>query len=49
MGDLGINGRIILKLGLSKTGWERTDWIHATVDRTKRQVIVNMVMNICIP
>ena len=31
---------------LEEIEWEDTDWIHATWDRARGQVIVNTVMNL---
>jgi hypothetical protein len=44
--DLGIDGRIILKLTFSTVGWGSTDWIDLVQDRDRWRTLVNAVMNI---
>jgi len=46
--DLGIEGRIILKLILKNTMWIM-HWIDLTQDRVKWQAVVNVVMNLWVP
>jgi hypothetical protein len=33
LGDVGIHGRILLKIDLTKIGWEDRDWIHLGQDK----------------
>jgi hypothetical protein len=46
LGDLGVDGRIILKEILEKKG---VDWIHLVQCRKQLQALVNTVMNIRVP
>ena len=46
--DLGLEGRIILKLILKNTMWIM-HWIDLTQDRVKWQAVVNVVMNLWVP
>jgi hypothetical protein len=47
--DLGIGGRIILKLTFSTVGWRATDWIDLAQDRDRWQTLVNAAMNLRVP
>ena len=42
--DLGVDGMVILKLGL-KNEWEGIDWIDLAEDMDKFRGFVNIVMN----
>jgi hypothetical protein len=44
--DQGIDGRIILKYILKKTGWDGVDWLHLVQDRDQWQALVDTVMNL---
>jgi hypothetical protein len=46
--DLGINVRVILKLGL-KIGCEDVDWIHLAQDPNIWQVAMNTVTHFYVP
>jgi hypothetical protein len=48
LGDLGINGKIILNW-ISKIKCDDVDWIHVAQDRVQWQAFVNTVMNIQVP
>jgi hypothetical protein len=47
--NLGIDGRIILKLTFSTVGWGGTDWIDLVQDRDRWRTLVNTVINIRVP
>jgi hypothetical protein len=48
LGDLDINGRIILKFIL-KRGCNGVGWLYLTQDRVQWQVLVKIVMKLQVP
>ena len=49
LGDLGVNGRIILKKYLQEVGCVCMDWIDLARDWDRWRTLVNAVMNIWVP
>jgi hypothetical protein len=49
LGDLGVDGRIILKWSFKKWDWRGMDWIELAQDRERWRAIVNAVMNSRVP
>jgi hypothetical protein len=46
MEDLGIGGRMILKMCPQEPGWKGVEWIYSAQDRDQWQAYGNMVMNL---
>jgi hypothetical protein len=44
--DPGVNGRIILKMDLQRSGMEGMEWIDMAQDRDRWRAVVNAVMNL---
>jgi hypothetical protein len=38
-----------IKMDIKEIGWEGVDWIHLAQHRYQWWVLVNMVMNLCVP
>jgi hypothetical protein len=38
-----------IKIDLSGTGWDDTDWIYLAEDRDQWRAVVNTVMNVQVP
>jgi hypothetical protein len=49
VGDLGLEGRIMLEVDLKETGCEDMYWIYLAEVRNLWRAVVNAVMNIWIP
>jgi len=49
LGDLGIDGRIILRWIFRKWNVGGMDWIDLTEDRDRWRALVNVVMNLRVP
>jgi len=49
LGDLGIDGRIILRWIFRKWGVGCMDWIELAQDRDRWRALVNAVMNLRVP
>jgi hypothetical protein len=47
--DLGVDGRITIKLDLREIGIDGANWIQLVQDRVQRRVFVNSVMNLRVP
>jgi hypothetical protein len=47
--DLGVDGRITLKMDLQYVEWGGMDWIALAEDRDTWRVLVNAVMNLRVP
>jgi hypothetical protein len=47
--DLGVGGRITLKLDLREIGINGANWNQLAQDRVQWQAFVNMVMNLQVP
>jgi len=47
--DLGVGGRINIKLDLREIGINVTNWIQLAQDRVQWQAFVNTVMNLRVP
>jgi hypothetical protein len=43
---LGIDGRIIIKVGCQEVGWGNMDWIELAQDGDKQWAHLNAVMNL---
>jgi hypothetical protein len=48
-GDLGVDGRIILRWIFRKWVWAGMDWIELDQDRDRWRALVNAVMNLRVP
>ena len=46
LGDLGIDGRINIKMDLQEVGCGGLDWIELAQDRDRLRALVNTVMNL---
>ena len=49
LGDLGVDGRIILRWVFRKWDVGGMDWIQLAQDRQRWRALVNVVMNIRVP
>jgi hypothetical protein len=49
VGDIGVNGRIILRRILEEWDYEDVDWIQLAQDRHQCQALVNTIMNLWVP
>jgi hypothetical protein len=49
MADLGVDGRIILRMDLQGVRWGDMDWIGLAQDRNMWRAVVNAVMKLWIP
>jgi hypothetical protein len=47
--DLGVDGRIILKMDLQEVGWDVVAWIDLVQDRDRWRALVNAVINFQVP
>jgi hypothetical protein len=47
--DLGVDGEDNIRMNLKELEWEDTDWMHLTQDWDQWWVLVNAVMNLCVP
>jgi hypothetical protein len=47
--ELGVGGRIILKIDLQEVGWEGMDWIDLSQDGDRKRAFVTAVMNFWVP
>jgi hypothetical protein len=47
--NLDVEGRIILKYILAKSGGRDMDWTHFTQDRDQLRALVNTIMNFLVP
>ena len=47
--DLGIDGRILLKMEHQEVEWGGMDWIAVSEDRDRRRALVNAVGDLGIP
>jgi len=45
----GLDGRIILKLGLKKMGCEGMDWSDVAPDRDRWRALVKVIINLRVP
>lgn len=49
LGDLSIDGRVVLKKVLEVIAYQNVYWIHLTLDRDHWHVLFNTVINIPVP
>jgi hypothetical protein len=49
MKNLGVDGKIILKMDPQEVGWEGVDWIALGQNKDRGQAFVNAVMNHRVP
>ena len=47
--DLGIDGRVILKMDLEEVGWGDMDLIALADDRDRWEALVNAIMTLRVP
>jgi hypothetical protein len=47
--DLGVDGRINIRMDLREIGWEGVDWMHLDQDRGQWRALMNTVMDIRVP
>jgi hypothetical protein len=47
--DLGVDGRIIIKVDLQEVGWGGRGWIDLAQDMDRWRTLVNAVMNLRVP
>jgi hypothetical protein len=47
--DLGMDGKINIRIDLREIWWEGLEWIHLAQDRDQRRVLVNTVTNLRVP
>jgi hypothetical protein len=47
--DLGVGGRISIKLDLREIGIDVANWIRLAQDRVQWQAFVNVVLNLRVP
>jgi hypothetical protein len=44
--DLGVNGKIMLRVDLREIELEDVDWMHLVQDRDQWRTVVNTIMNL---
>jgi hypothetical protein len=49
LGDLGVNGRVIIKMDFKEIGYEVEDWIHLPQNRDELWALVNAILEIGVP
>jgi hypothetical protein len=47
--DLGVDGKISIRMDLREIGWEFIEWMYLVQDREQWWALLNTVMNLRVP